>query len=489
MTSEYDELAKIKLLRENLYFFTQQVFRTLFPGKKLVTGKYLEALCYVSQKLSEESGARAVINLPPRMLKSVSVSVALAAFYLGHNPEKEVLVACYGNDLVREHGRLFQAVVEASWYKVVFPGMTVNPHANSPELVKTTLNGCRRGVSVAGAVTGLGADLLIIDDVSKAADVASVVERERRKVFFDQTLHSRLNNPKEGVVIAIQQRLHEDDICAHLVNKGHYRHIVMKAIAEDEESFPLYMGRRWKRNPGDAICPAMATTDDLRKLEREMNPYEFATQYMQTCTAKGGNNIRFDAIRTYEEHEIPDRHEMLRVVQSWDTAVTATQDSDYSVCTTWAYTTGNEWLLLDVYRGRHEFADLESVAVRIARTWDPDAIIVERQGAGAPLASKLMQHLYQGRNRREGHRPKISLFDPIFNKEERFHLNKYKLEQQNFRFPAKASFRAELAHEFKTFPVSRHDDIVDSVIQFLDWLDRVHGRQVMNLTPRRRVRR
>ncbi len=475
--------AKIQLLREHFFYFVQQVFRTVRPGEELVTGEYLEAMCFAAQRLCRQDGARAVINVPPRSLKSIVVSVALPLWDLGHNPSKEVIVATYNNDLSQELGRMCQAVTQTPWYQRTFPRMRVNPRANTATEILTTRNGGRRGVSVGGTVTGFGADLVIIDDISKAGDVFSEVERQRRKDFYDQSLHTRLNNPRTGKVIAIQQRLHEDDICGHLLSKGVFEHLVMPAIAEDDETWPLYFNRAWSRLRGEALCPERLNVNELRNLALQMNPYDYATQYQQTCTARGGNQIRWDDILTYDE--VPSRPMFMRVVQSWDTAVTANQDSDYCVCTTWGYSVDKKWYLLDVYRARHEFSQLESAAIELKERWNPDAIVIELQGAGLPLCSKLRQRFYQGRPPRDGFRPFISPFNPKFDKEERFHLHKYKLEEQDFLFPVRAPWLSDFRHEFQTFPAGKYDDQVDSVIQFLAWLETPHARATMNERRRR----
>ena len=219
-TRAESEMAKRQILRQSLYYFVRQTFRTVRPGETLIAGEYLEALCFQLQRLSETDGARAVINMPPRSLKSIAASVSLCAWHLGHNPSQHILVVCYNNDLCKELGRLFRIVIESPWYQDVFPKMRVLKGVKTDTEIITTKMGSRRGISVSGTVTGMGADLIIIDDITKASDVASETERERRKVFYDQSLYTRLNNKKDGKIICISQRLHEEDICGYLLSKG-----------------------------------------------------------------------------------------------------------------------------------------------------------------------------------------------------------------------------------------------------------------------------
>lgn len=140
------EKAKHQLLRESLYYFVRQTFKTVRPGETLIAGEYLEALCFQLQRLSETDGARAVINMPPRSLKSIAASVALCAWHLGHNPSQHILVVCYNNDLCKELGRLFRIVIESPWYHDVFPKMRVLKGVKTDTEIITTKMGSRRGI-------------------------------------------------------------------------------------------------------------------------------------------------------------------------------------------------------------------------------------------------------------------------------------------------------------------------------------------------------
>jgi predicted phage terminase large subunit-like protein len=482
------EKAKLSVLRENFFYFVQQVFRTLRPNEELIAGEYLELMCLLGEEVFRTEGSRIILNIPPRHLKSIVMAIAWPAWVLGHNPSRKILVACYGADLVQEQGRMFRTILESGWYKKTFPGTVINSRQNTDSETSTTAMGGRKGISVQGAATGFGADDIILDDLSKAADVVSEVERERVKTFYDQTLYTRLNNKNTGRIIAIQQRLHEDDLSAHLAGKETYRHVVLKAIAEEDESYLIYFGRTWTRKRGDPLCAGIQTTEQLRHLEREMSPFDFATQYQQTPTARGGNNIRWENIPIYRT--VP--RNFLRVVQSWDTAVTAHSNSDYSVCTTWGYAVDKKWYLLDVHRARYEFPQLEQVAIRLAEEWNADAIAIERQGAGLPLVQSLKKHFYVGRQRRNGgYGVLISDFNPRTDKEDRFYTNKHKLEQGNVLFPENAPWIPDLKHEMTTFPASRRKDQVDSIVQFFLWLESRHGCSVMQIEEprRRRIRR
>jgi len=205
----------------------------------------------------------------------------------------------------------------------------------------------RKAVSLGGAVTGHGADILIIDDLMKADDARSETERQRVKEFYEQTLFSRLNDKQNGAIVAIQQRLHEDDLAGYLLAKGNFTHLELKAIAEEDEQHALSERRVYRRRKGEALFPERESLATLEEIRREIGSAVFSAQYQQNPVPPDGNRLRWDWFQTYDER--PPRTFFQLVAQSWDTAVTPAPSSDFSVCTTWGFREG-KWYLLDVYR-------------------------------------------------------------------------------------------------------------------------------------------
>jgi hypothetical protein len=138
----------------------------------------------------------------------------------------------------------------------------------------TTARGMRKAVSVGGPVTGFGARVLIVDDLMKAADAQSETERRRVKEFFDQTLYSRMDDKTEGIIIAIQQRLHEDDFAGHLIDKD-FEHLTLPANAEEDATYRLPLGLEHTRHKGEALFPEREPLKTLEEIRREIRPLRF----------------------------------------------------------------------------------------------------------------------------------------------------------------------------------------------------------------------
>ena len=194
------------LSRQLLLAFLIRVFRTLHPaGPRLAMNWHIKAMCRLLERVDAGEFLRLIMEVPPRHLKSIATSVAFTAWLLGRNPGLKIIVASYSSELAEKHARDFRMIVNSAWYKALFPRTVIR--SDTANEIVTAAGGGRRAVSLGGTVTGLGADIIIIDDLMKAADSSSDAETRRVHDFYTQTLLSRLNSQVAGKIIVIQQRL------------------------------------------------------------------------------------------------------------------------------------------------------------------------------------------------------------------------------------------------------------------------------------------
>ena len=166
------------LLRTNFYFFLQRAFPEMHAGAGLEPAPYLEAMCFRMQEAGEGRTPRLLVTVPPHHPKSICGSVALVAWLPGRDPGFKVIVACYGEELARDHAHRFRDLVRSRFYQRLFPTMRLDPKASRWNDQRTTAGGSRRAVTLGGGVTGLGADLIVIDDLTEAQDVGSETNRD-----------------------------------------------------------------------------------------------------------------------------------------------------------------------------------------------------------------------------------------------------------------------------------------------------------------------
>lgn len=444
--------------RQDFRMFLAKAFETLHPGEApLERAAYLNAICHGLDTVYRGEEKRLVITVPPRHLKSVTASVAFVAWVLGHTPQTKIMVASYSQDLARLHSNQTRTLMEGDWYRKDFPHTRISERGNRALELETTAGGVRKAVSVGGSITGFGADIIIVDDCMKADDALSANAREIIRSWFDNTLLSRLNDKATGRIISIQQRLHEDDLPAYMLEKG-YRHLNLPAIAEKEEMIAIGNGRIWRRKVGDLLNPAREDKAVLDQLRRDLGPVVFSAQYQQEPVTAEGNMIRMEWFGTYDEP--PPRHEFLKVVQSWDTGMTAAPTSDFSVCTTWGFHRVRcNWYLLDVFRKRLDYPDLKRAVLELRRQFRADRMIMEKAGSGHAIYQEL---------RSTGH-PWPIMIKPVISKEERFNGCLGEVEDGRFLLPAEAPWLDDFKRELKAFPQGKHDDQVDSFSQFVKY--------------------
>lgn len=466
-----------ELCRTDLQVFIERVFATLDPAATLERSDYLTILSDYLERVERGECRRLLVTIPPRHLKSIATTIALPAWMLGRNPTRRIMAVSYAEDLTREHSRNFQKIVRSGWYAHVFPDTARSIERNTVAEVRTRQNGFRRGASRGGSLTGFGADTIIIDDLMKADDARSPLLREKVHTFYGNTLVNRLNDKSTGTIIAVQQRLHEDDLAARMIDMG-YEHLNLPAIAETPQQFALSSGQVITREPGDLLKPRTEPRAILDEFRLAMGGPDFEAQYQQNPTPPESALLEWNRIATYRD--TPPRERLLHVVQSWDTALHDGPRSDFSVGTTWGYH-GKSWLLLDFARDRLSYPDLLARVRRERERWKADTIIVEHAGTGIALQAELVRDFrclgapehHAATCEVHGHTPKIG-------KQERLTTSSERLYSGQVRFPEAAPWLEVLRREMMGFPNLVHDDQVDSVTQFVHWVAGRRGRSAAN---------
>ena len=218
------------LLRENLSPFTQKVFSTVDPGTAYLHNWHVDLIAEHLQACYTGDITRLIINIPPRYLKSITVSVAFPAWVLGKDPTKKIVCASYAQNLSTKHSIDTRLVVNSPWYRQLFPHVKLVGDQNEKTKFVTSDRGFRFATSVGGTATGEGGDILIVDDPHSAAQASSEKERTNALEWFDQTFSSRLNDKKKGCIILVMQRLNEIDLTGHLKKSKAGKTSVLKAL-------------------------------------------------------------------------------------------------------------------------------------------------------------------------------------------------------------------------------------------------------------------
>jgi predicted phage terminase large subunit-like protein len=448
-------------LRRDLVAFVRKVFWTVSPGVPFLPNWHIEAMCHELAKVVSGETNRLIITIPPRHLKSICASVALPAWVLGHDPSRRIISVSYAQELAVKHGNDCRAVMASYWYRRVFPGTEIDAAKNTETEVMTTKRGSRLSTSVGGILTGRGGNMIIIDDPLKPADAMSDTARERHIEWYSTTLISRLDNKEKDAIIVVMQRLHEGDLVGHLLQEQGWKHLSLPAIAETEQQIEIGPGRYQTRQIGDLLHPTRESRDVLENIKRGMGSATFAAQYQQSPVPPGGNLIDWGWFGWYEPNNHRDFEE---IIISWDTAMKATELSDYSVGTVWGVWCGF-YCLLDLIRVRLDYPALRRKVVEVYRQWPRPTLLIEDAGSGTSLIQDLKdQNIRAIPIKAEG------------DKVVRMAAQSAKIEGGEVYLPRHAKWLDDLRTEILAFPHGVHDDQVDSISQALYWMSRPRRR-------------
>jgi predicted phage terminase large subunit-like protein len=403
---------------------------------------------------------RLIINVPPRHLKSICASVAFPAFVLGNAPSKTLILATYSYDLGKKMMRDLRSVIESDWYRQAFPNTQLRKNTESE--FTTSKQGGVNMTSVNGTLTGRGADIIIVDDPIKAADVQSTAERNRANEWFQSTLFTRLDNKQEGSIVIAMQRLHEDDVTGYLTDDPNHEWTVLKvpAIASKDQSYPILNRGNcctFDRKVGSVINSKREDLQTLQRTRQEIGSLNFEAQYQQEPISHDGNLVQLDWFKSYTPAEKPQHFDA--VVASWDTASASGANNDYTVGTIWGIK-DKYYYLLDLYRFKATYPGIRTRITETQRLWNVDVTLLEKADSGRNLYADLR---CLGESRYLAITPKGS-------KEDRLAACSALIEEGRVFLPDEASWKSNLTHELLSFPNTRHDDQVDSVTLFLNYM-------------------
>lgn len=447
-----DQQALNALLRSNLHPFIVKCFYTISPGTQYHDNWHIQAIAYELTRCLGGEQHRLLITQPPRSLKSICSSVASVAWALGKNPSQEFICVSYSQDLAQELSRQFRLVVESPWYRALFPKMRLAK--NTEGHIITTQGGGRYATSIGGTLTGRGADFIIIDDPLKAEDAQSETARKKVIDWYRYTLLSRFNDPQNGVLILVMQRLHEEDLAG--AEAQGWPKLNLPAIATEVERIAIAPGEYHERHPGDLLHEARLPHAYLMDIKRDIGSMPFSAQYQQAPIPAEGNLVK----RRWFKWFIDVPAQTGQIYQSWDVAATLT--GDYSVCTTWKVIK-KDYYLIDLWRDRLEFPALKRKAIALAQQYKPHGILVEKIGVGISLHDELRDTNAQGV-------PKPIAIKPHNDKVSRLEGGSARIEAGQVYLPKDVPWLDTFLNELLGFPNTKYDDQVDSTSQFLEWI-------------------
>jgi predicted phage terminase large subunit-like protein len=424
--------------------------KSMWPG--FIYGRHHALMAQKFEDIANGKSRRLIINMPPRHTKSEFASYLLPAWYLGRYPDKKIIQCSNTAELAVGFGRKVRNLVSSEVYSKIFPNVSLRADSKAAGRWATNANGDYFAIGVGGTVTGKGADLLIIDDPhsEQEAALASSDPAVFDKVFEWYTSGPRQRLQPGGSIVVVMTRWAKRDltgkICQSIIDRD--------GDVWDIISLPAILPT------GKPLWPEFWSLDELSKLRDELPLPKWQAQYQQDPTSEEGAIVKREWWKVWEGERPPPCE---FIIQSWDTAFTKNERSDYSACTTWGVFYKDEdqndthIILLDAMKERLEFPELKQRALNMYTEWEPDACIVEAKASGAPLVFEL---------RKMG--IPVQEFTPTRGNDKITRVNSVSdLFASGKVWAPRKRWAEEVIEEMAAFPNSDHDDLVDSATQAL----------------------
>lgn len=454
------------LIKNDLYSFINKVFHTINPGIEYKPNSHIELISDYLTAVQKGEIKRLIINLPPRSLKSVCISVAWPAWLLGHDPTQRILAASYSQTLSIKHSLDCRFVLASDWYNRLFPKTILSKSHNQKSKFLTSVNGFRFATSVGGSVTGEGGDFLILDDPHNPIHVNS--EKLRNKVieWFEQTFLTRLNDKRKGAVIIVMQRLHSEDLTAHLLkNSSKWELLKIPSHFSVNLEYKV-LNRKYNFKEGDFLHADRDNAEILKQLQQEVGISNYKAQYLQEPIENNCYLLKACDINFYDD--LPCKFDYF--IQSWDSAIQVSDNADYSVGICFGII-DKKYYVITMDRAKYTYPFLKSQVEKLARIYNPKYILIEDKASGQQLIQDLRFDNY----------PNIIAIKPKLDKITRFASVLTFFESGRLLLPKISSFKNIILEELTTFPNSKNDDIVDCISQFLNFIKEFSSRKDLRI--------
>lgn len=464
------ELKADKVLCQHSYYeFFKCAWHILHPKEELIDNWHIKYLCDKLQaityqiKAQEKKDRDLIINIPPRSLKSMIVTIMWNAWSWIVYPEMKFITSSYSAGLSIDHSGMTKQIIESDWYQYLWPDIQLRTDQRATSKYANVSSGSRRATSVGGTITGAGADVVIADDPINPKKAASERERHNCISWWKQTMSTRLNNQEIGVRIIVMQRLHEDDLTGHLLSRdSNYEYICIPGENTNVEVSPkvlnkyyvdnLFFGKRFNRYW-------------LNNLLTELGSQGYAGQILQIPAPQEGNMIKRGWFSRFNLSDLENKAKLDEKQLIWnftiDGAYTKDEQNDASAILCYCQFENNLYVR-DVISLWDEFPELiKYIPEHVNRHGynNHSKIYIEPKASGLSAAQTL---------RRDTSLNVIIGKSPTTDKIARTNSASPFMESKRVYLLHNAGWIDSFIHQCCTFPNAKNDDELDTLLMAID---------------------
>ena len=440
MKRSFEKKEKVNRVTNNFLSFVKEMW------PEFIEGRHHKEIADKFDKIAQGKIKRLIINMPPRHTKSEFASFLLPAWMVGRKPDLKIIQTTHTTELAIRFGRKAKTLIDSPEYQSVF-NTTLREDSQAAGKWETEQGGEYYAAGVGSAITGRGADLLIIDDPHSEQDAMNPEALEKAYEWYTSGPRQRLQ--PGGAIVVVMTRWSLKDLTGALINSQKN----LKADKWEVVEFPAIMPS------GKPIWPQYWKKKELEGVKASLTAGKWNAQWMQNPTSEEGSIIKREWWRMWERSSIPP---LQHIIQSYDTAFSKKETADYSAITTWGVFYPDDdspanLILLDAHKERLEFPELRKEALEQYKYWKPDTVIIEAKASGQPLTYELRKIGIPVINftpsKGQDKFSRVASVAPMF--------------ESGIIWAPDERYADEVIEECASFPYGDHDDLVDSTTQAL----------------------
>jgi predicted phage terminase large subunit-like protein len=468
-----DELDKADC-QERLLAFTKRHWSALEPGRALVEGWALEAICDHLEAVTYGDINRLLINVPPGFMKSLLCNVFWPAWMWGPQSLAHLRLVSfsYAASLTyRDNGRFRDLLISPDYQRLWNDRFALRKIGE--ERVTNDKMGFKFASSVGGVGTGERGDIVVLDDPHNVKESESDVVRQETVRWFREGMSNRLNDMEKSAICIIMQRVHENDVSGAAIEMGDYEHLMIP-MEYDGRRYHTSIG--WtdpREEDGELAWEDRFSAKTVEALKTVLGPYGYAGQYQQAPTPRGGGIFKRDWWQLWGNPDDPQDPEFKKfpaceyIIASLDTAYTEKTENDYSALTIWGVWKDRNGLsraiLMSAWRDRLAIHEVVERVAASCRRFKVDRLLIESKAAGISAAQEIRRlHSNEGYG--------VQLLDPKGGDKVARAYAVQHLFSDGMVYAPDRDWADMVMTEMASFPRAPHDDLVDSATQALKHL-------------------